>query len=108
MPRSRNLGPGAPRPGNVDLNRKVIRKRGVLERGGRILESRDPGARGRGCPDPGIWAWRRPGPEMVRSQYAINKKRSIPGGPAESRNLDLEAPRPGKWYVHKEQSIGKD
>ena len=41
--RSRNLGPEAPRPGNVDLNKKVIRKRSVLERGGRILESRGPG-----------------------------------------------------------------
>ena len=63
MPRSRNLGPGTPRPGNVNLNNKVIRKSNVLERGGRILESRGPG--GRGCPDPGIWARRRPGPEIA-------------------------------------------
>ena len=48
MPRSKNLDPGAPRPGNVDLNRKVIRKRSVLERGGRILESRGPGGEGGG------------------------------------------------------------
>ena len=31
---------------------------------------------------------------MVCSQGAINRKRLIPGGPAESRNLGLEAPRP--------------
>ena len=42
MPRSRNLGLETPRSGNVDLNRNVIRKGSVLERGGRFLESRGP------------------------------------------------------------------
>ena len=64
MPRSRNLAQEAPKPGNVDFNKKVIRKRNVFKRGGRILESRDPGGGGRGCPDPGIKPWRPPGLEM--------------------------------------------
>ena len=47
MPRSRNLDPEAPRPGNVDLNRKMIRKMNVLDRGSRILESKGPGGGGK-------------------------------------------------------------
>ena len=54
MPGSRNLGPGAPRPGNVDLYKKMISKMGLFERVGRILESRGPGLEEGGCPDPGI------------------------------------------------------
>ena len=70
MPRSRNLGPGAPRPGNVDLNRKVIRKRSVLERGGRILESRSPGGGGEGVPRSRNLAQEAPRPKIV----GLNKK----------------------------------
>ena len=33
VPRSRNLGPGAPRPGNVDLYKKMISKMSLFERG---------------------------------------------------------------------------
>ena len=65
MPRSQNLGPEAPRPGNSDLNRKVIRKRSVLKRGDRILESRDPGGKGEGVPRS-----RNLGPEAPRPGIA--------------------------------------
>ena len=51
------------------MNTKVIRKSSVLERGGRILESRDPEGRGEGMP--------------------------------RSRNLGLEAPRPGNVDLNK-------
>ena len=60
MPRSRNLGLGAPRPGNDDLYKKMISKISLFEKGGRILESRGPGGRvprsrnlGPGAPRPG-------------------------------------------------------
>ena len=64
VPRSRNLGPGAFRPGNNDLYKKMISKISVSERGSRILESKGPGLEGGGCPDHGIWVWVRPGPEI--------------------------------------------
>ena len=48
MPRSRNLGPGAPGPGNDDLYKKMISKMSLFERGSRILESRGPGGYGGG------------------------------------------------------------
>ena len=49
MPRSRNLCPEAPKPGIVDFNKKMIKKRSVFERGARTLESGPPegGRRGR-------------------------------------------------------------
>ena len=43
MPRSQNLSSKAPRPGNVDLYKKMMSKRSFFERGSRILESRCPG-----------------------------------------------------------------
>ena len=70
MPRSRNLGPGAPRPGNVDLYKKMISKISLFERGGRILESRGPGGRGEGVPRS-----RNLGPEAPRpGNVDLNKK----------------------------------
>ena len=67
MPRSRNLGSGAPRPGNVDLYNKMISKIIFFERGSRILESGGEGLGGGGHPDPGIWARERSGLEITIS-----------------------------------------
>jgi hypothetical protein len=64
MPRSWNLGSKAPRPGNVDLYKKMMSKKSFFERGSRILESRGPGLEKGGRPDPGIWARGRSGREI--------------------------------------------
>ena len=77
MPRSKNLDPGAPRPGNVDLNRKVIRKRSVLERGGRILESRGPGGRGERRPRSRNLVPEAPRPGNVDLNKKVIRKRSV-------------------------------
>ena len=36
MPRSRNLCPEAPKPGIVDFNKKIIKKRSVFKRGAEL------------------------------------------------------------------------
>ena len=67
MPRSRNLGSEAPRPGNVDLYNKMISKINFFERGSRIQESGGERLEGGEQPDPGIWARERSGLEIAIS-----------------------------------------
>ena len=86
MPRSRNLGPGAPRPANVDLYRKVIKKRSVLKRGGRILEPRDPGGKGEGVPRSQNLAPEAPRRGNVDFNKKVIRKRSV---------LEREGQNPG-------------
>ena len=77
VPRSRNLGLGAPRPGIDDLYKEMISKISLFERGSRILESRGPGRRGERVPRS-----RNLGPEAPRPgnddlNRKVIRKRSV-------------------------------